>query len=153
MNLFHAQILAEEQLYLHGLYDWKFRFDNAKKRFGCCNYHTKTISLSKYLTELNSDTKVQNTILHEIAHAVAGHGAGHGKKWKKIMEKMGADTSRCYGNEVITPPLKYTATCPSCQTSIQRKIKRKIACSSCCKKYNNGKFSLHYQFVFVKNGS
>lgn len=151
MKLFHAQVLAEEQIFLNGLTDWDFQFDNAKKRFGCCNYSTKTISLSKDLTVLNSEKNVQNTILHEIAHALVGHRAGHGKKWQEQMKKMGADSSRCYSEEIITPKLKYTATCPSCKNSIQRKIKRKIACSSCCKKYNAGKFSVKYIFVFTEN--
>ena len=151
MKLFHAQVLAEEQLYLHGLHDWNFIFDTAKKRFGCCNYRTKTISLSKDLTVLNSEKNVQNTILHEIAHALAGHQAGHGKKWKEIMQKMGADFSRCYGEEIITPKLKYTAQCPNCKTTIQRKIKRAIACKSCCKKYNNNIFSSKFIFEFIEN--
>ncbi len=151
MKLFHAQILAEEQLYLHGLHDWKFKFDNAKKRFGCCNYNNKTISLSKELTVLNAEENVQNTILHEIAHAIAGHQAGHGKKWKEIMMKMGADFSRCYSEEIITPKLKYTAQCPQCKTEIQRKIKRDIACKSCCKKFNGNRFSKNFLFHFREN--
>ncbi|HIQ56884.1 TPA: SprT-like domain-containing protein [Candidatus Gracilibacteria bacterium] len=124
--MFHAEILASELIFLHGLekQGWVFIFDRAKKRFGMCNYTTKTISLSKYLTAINSEEKVINTILHEIAHALAGYNAGHGKKWKETMINLGQIPSRCYGNEVITPQLQYTGKCKNykiCKTEIQRK--------------------------------
>jgi predicted SprT family Zn-dependent metalloprotease len=162
--MFHAEILANELLFLHGLQqkEWKFQFDRAKKRFGMCNYTTKTISLSKYLTEINSEENVTETILHEIAHALAGHNAGHGPEWKKIMLYLGQNPSRCYGNEVISPPLKYTGKCKNytiCKTEIQRNTlpkqtflrQKKIACKQCCKQFNNNKFSDKFIFEFTKN--
>jgi len=164
MNMFHTEILANELLFLHGLekQGWKFKFDRAKKRFGMCNYTSKTISLSKHLTEINSEEKVTETILHEIAHALAGHSAGHGQKWKETMIYLGQNPTRCYGNEVKTPPLKYTGRCKNykiCKTEIQRNtlpkqnmfIKKHIACKTCCKKFNNNKFSLEYIIEFTKN--
>jgi predicted SprT family Zn-dependent metalloprotease len=162
--MFHAEILAQELLFLHGLSqkDWKFQFDRAKKRFGMCNYTTKIISLSKYLTEINSEEKVTETLLHEIAHALAGHNAGHGKIWKEKMIELGQKPERCYGNEVITPKLKYTGRCKNfkiCKTEIQRKTlpkntflkQKKIACKKCCKQFNNNKFSEDFIFEFVEN--
>ncbi|HIQ57558.1 TPA: SprT-like domain-containing protein [Candidatus Gracilibacteria bacterium] len=162
--MFHAEILASELIFLHGLekQGWVFIFDRAKKRFGMCNYTTKTISLSKYLTAINSEEKVINTILHEIAHALAGYNAGHGKKWKETMINLGQIPSRCYGNEVITPQLQYTGKCKNykiCKTEIQRKTlpkntffkQKKIACKHCCKQFNNNKFSEKYIIEFVKN--
>jgi len=67
------------------------------------------------------------------------------------MQRMGADFTRCYGEEIITPKLKYTAQCPQCKTEVQRKIKRAIACKSCCKKYNRNKFSTKFIFEFIEN--
>lgn len=164
MNLFHAEILAQELLFLHHLAQkgWKFQFDRAKKRFGMCNYSSKTISLSKYLTAINTEEKVTETLLHEIAHALAGHTAGHGQKWKETMIYLGQQPNRCYGNEVISPKLKYTGRCKNfkiCKTEIQRNTLPKksifaqkyIACKNCCKKFNNNKFSTDYIFEFVKN--
>ena len=65
----------------HGLGDWTFQFDRAKRRFGACNYTTRTISLSRTLTRLNDDAAVRETLLHEIAHALTP-GAGHGPAWQ-----------------------------------------------------------------------
>ncbi len=164
MNIFHAQILANELLFLHGLEQkgWKFQFDRAKKRFGLCNYTHKIISLSKHITELNSREHVTETLLHEIAHALAGHSAGHGKKWKDIMHSLGQTPQRCYGSEITTPMLKYTGRCKNyaiCKTEIQRNTlpqktffkTQHIACKKCCKQFNNNMFSLKYIFEFSKN--
>jgi hypothetical protein len=50
----------------HGLTSWHFKFDNARVRFGSCNYCTRTISVSRHLTALNTWENVANTVLHEI---------------------------------------------------------------------------------------
>lgn len=131
MKLFHAKILAQELMHLHGLEGWNFEFDRAKKRFGCCNYTQKKISLSADLVSLNSEENVKNTIVHEIAHAIAGHRAGHGKQWKEIVEKIGGTANRCYGNEITTPLLCFTAYCPSCKVQTQRQKKRNLMCAKC----------------------
>ncbi len=164
MDLFQAKILANELLSFHGLTHkgWKFTFDRAKKRFGMCNYTKQTISLSKYLTALNTEKKVTDTLLHEIAHALVGHSAGHGQKWKDKMIALGQNPSRCYGNDVQTPKLKYTGRCKNyaiCKTEIQRNTLpkktyfgyKKIACKYCCKHFNNNKFSEKFIFEFTKN--
>ena len=50
---------------------YRFKFDNAKRRFGQCSYTDKRISLSKPLASNNLDNffQINDTILHEIAHA------------------------------------------------------------------------------------
>lgn len=151
--MFHAQVLAEEMMYLHGLQDWRFSFDRAKKRFGLCNYGEKKISLSSYLVALNPEKVVRDVILHEIAHALAGYQAGHGRQWKEVVLRIGGNPSRCYGEEVMTPLLKYTATCPQCKKSIQRKIKRKISCGECCKKFSGGRFDERFLLEFELNNN
>jgi len=67
-----ARILAVTLMQQHGLVGWTFKFDHARRRFGCCNFTRRTISLSRPLTFLNDDAEVRDTILHEIAHALAG---------------------------------------------------------------------------------
>ena len=49
-----AQELARELMRRHGLFDagWRFRFDHARRRFGCCRYGPKLITLSRPLTLL-----------------------------------------------------------------------------------------------------
>lgn len=72
MELAEAAAVAQQAMEIYGLRGWRFKFDNAKRRFGCCNYRTQTISLSRYVTELNSRDNVIDTVLHEVAHALAG---------------------------------------------------------------------------------
>ena len=38
MKLIDAGDLALQLMKIHGIQDWNFEFDNAKRRFGCCNY-------------------------------------------------------------------------------------------------------------------
>ena len=117
MKLIEAQTLAIQLMVKHGLLEqnWYFEFDNAKRRFGCCNYRYKRISLSKELVQLNDEARVKNTILHEIAHALVGRGHGHDHVWKAKAREIGCDGNRCYSSETtITPEANYQATCPKC---------------------------------------
>ena len=82
MELTKATELALSLMDKHDLNSWGFYMDNAKRRFGCCHYNTRSISLSKELVQANSEDRVKMTILHEIAHALVGHGNGHNRIWK-----------------------------------------------------------------------
>lgn len=125
MNPQKAELLArkliEECLPDEG---WKFKFDNAKRRFGSCQYSTKTISLSRPLTIVNDESEVRNTILHEIAHALTP-GHGHGYVWKKACELIGAKPERCYDdNKVNTPTAPYGLYCPSCDVVVADRYRK-----------------------------
>jgi SprT protein len=111
--------------------NWKFAFDRSKVRFGKCCYGTKTISLSRYLIELNAETEVRDTILHEIAHALAPRGAGHGRKWRAVAQSIGCNAMRCYGDEVVRPTPRYKGVCPRCRRVIYRHRRNLIACGQC----------------------
>jgi predicted SprT family Zn-dependent metalloprotease len=152
VNLLQAENLAVKLLKNHKLDDWEFRFDFAKRRFGCCSFHRKTISLSRYLTELNPEAVVKNTILHEIAHALVGKSHNHDKVWKAQMVELGCKPQRCYSHsEVIIPSGKYTAVCRNCRKSFQAARKRRVACSECCREYNRGKYSEEFRIDFTAN--
>ena len=131
MNLTHAKRMADDLMADHGLWSWKFQFDNAKRRFGRCSHGRKLISLSAPLTAINDEDKVRDTILHEIAHALAGHHAGHGPIWQRKCIEIGAKPERCYdASDVNMVETKYVGTCPKCQRTFQRhrlseQIKRK----------------------------
>lgn len=154
MNLEKAEQKARSLLLKHGLIDWTFRFDRAKNRFGCCRCHTKEISLSRYLTELNSEKTVTETILHEIAHALVGHKNGHNAIWKeKVMAIGGVPRVRYKSDEVKIPQKKYTVLCRSCGQTTQAQRYRKIACAPCCRKHNNGIFSTEFLCEFTQNES
>lgn len=137
---------------LYHLNDLRFDFDFAKTRFGKCDFNTKKISLSKNFIPLNTDLEVRDTILHEIAHALCGPKVGHGKQWKEKMVELGANPRRCFSaEEVVMPKMKYTVTCPQCNTTVQRSRKTKIACRKCCHEKNNGRFSRKFLMEFAEN--
>ena len=64
MKLEKARHMAMKMMRDHGLKQYTFKWDNAVRRFGCHNGRMKTISLSRPLTqhETNED-RVKNTIL------------------------------------------------------------------------------------------
>ena len=153
MDLYRAQQLAVELMTKHDLITqgWRFQFDTAKRRFGCCNYTYKQITLSKALVLVNDEARVKNTILHEIAHAIVGRGHGHDWVWRQKAIQIGCDGKRCYSsNNTTTPESKYIAVCSTCG-HIHKKHRlttHKItACGLCCK----GTFQARYILKFELN--
>ena len=104
MNIKKAERLARSLMGEHGLTDWTFKFDNAKKRFGQCSHNEKTISLSFYLVAMNDEDEVVETIKHEIAHALASPNAGHGFEWKATARSIGASPNRTYDDLTVASP-------------------------------------------------
>lgn len=131
MTLEATKVLARVLMEQHNLHGWTFTFDRAKRRFGCCDYDRKRISLSAYLVQLNHEEQVRDTILHEIAHALAGRKAGHGRVWQRIAQSLGCSTMRCYTTEVVEPPPRYEGTCPGCARKIHRLRRKRLACARC----------------------
>ena len=149
MELKNTRELAESLMKLHGLRNWKFEFDSAKRRFGCCSYSDRTISLSRHLVLINSEDCVKETILHEIAHALTP-GHGHDKVWKRKAIEIGSNGKRCYSSEdtnVITG--NYIAVCPGCNQTHRRfrLSKYNTSCGRCSK----GSYNKNYKLVFTQN--
>lgn len=134
MDLAEAQRVATRLLHDHGLAQagWRFRFDHARRRFGSCRFHDRTVTLSRHLAAANDERQVLDTILHEIAHALVGK-PGHGEAWKRTALAVGARPERCYGREVVEPAPSWALTCPSCGTRWTRHRLRRMryACSRC----------------------
>lgn len=152
MLLEHAESLAITLMIKHNIYQrgWKFKFDNAKKRFGVCRHRSKIISLSKHLVSLNEVNQVQDTILHEIAHALTP-GHGHDWIWKQKAKEIGCKPIRCYSNEVATPKSKYEAVCVGCNHTHKRhrKAKRSTSCGYC----SGGKYNPTFKLEFVQTNN
>lgn len=136
MQLKIAESLALSLMELHGLKNWAFKFDSAKRRFGQCNYTSKIISLSAPLVELNEFKEVRNTILHEIAHALVEPKHGHDHVWKRKALEIGCDGSRCYDSTVVKPKKKYRGECKNCHRFIFRHKRTQISCGKCSSRYN-----------------
>lgn len=133
MDLNDARKIIDQKMTEHGLtrQGWRFEWGYAKQTFGSCNNALKRIRMSVPLTELNDETQVTDTILHEIAHALAGRPAGHGPAWKAVARSIGCSAARTYGAEVVAPKLKYTATCPGCGKERQKARKTVVSCGRC----------------------
>jgi len=126
-----AKQIAETELLKHGLTDWKFVYDKAVRRFGCCDYRHKEISLSEYLVTLNDETQVRDTILHEVAHALTPK-AGHSLTWIKKALEIGCNGERCYSPKRVTQPAKkYKADCTNCGNTYQVNKDMGYVCRRC----------------------
>jgi predicted SprT family Zn-dependent metalloprotease len=152
MNLPDAESLAWNLLEKHGLHNWWFRFDYAKRRFGSCDYRKRTITLSKHLTLLNPRAEVKDTVLHEIAHALTP-GDNHGLRWQAKCLELGAKPLRCYELETVKQPEpKYLLVCPRCRQKYPRyrKSKGTYVCHKCCERHNSGKPSRDYRLYWLE---
>ena len=135
---FDARQLAWDLMRRHGLAEsgWRFEFDHARRRFGCCNYTRKTISLSKPLTLLNAEPEVRDTLLHEIAHALCP-GDGHGARWRATCHRIGARPKRCYTDAAVVspprPPAPYQYGCRQCAWWVDRRrlTRKRYVCAKC----------------------
>ena len=149
MKLDDARSLAEQLMKEHNLHDWTFEFDYAKRRFGCCHHRDKRISLSRFLTELNDEHHVKNTILHEITHAVLPPKTHHSKLFYEKCVEIGCRPQRCYPKDVIKPKPKWTAICKYCGKVVNkcRKPRVKRSCGNC----SGGRYKEKYRLIFKKN--
>ena len=151
MDLIKAQQLAEKLIRKHKLdvKGWTFVYDNARRRFGCCKYRPKVITLSKYLTHLNDEKEVRNTILHEIAHALTP-GHHHDWVWKAKAKEIGCTGDRCYSSKsVTTPESRYIAICSGCGHT--HKKHRLTRSSSSCGYCSGSGYNPTYKLEFKLN--
>jgi predicted SprT family Zn-dependent metalloprotease len=128
--------LAETLLRVHGLWGaWKFEYDNGKTRYGCCQYNTRTISVSRFVvrSEESSIRMIRNIILHEIAHALVGYDEGHGPRWRECAKRIGCDGERC-NRKRLTLPGEKRLRCPCGLNRIRRfRITKKLMNNVCVK--------------------
>ena len=136
---------------------YRFKFDNAKRRFGQCSYTDKRISLSKPLASNNLDNffQINDTILHEIAHALSykihgRRGSGHCKRWVHVAKSIGCNGIRCYDStQVNNIEHKYTLVCDTCgaENPRHRRPRQDYSCSRC----EPNKFDDRYLLRVVQN--
>lgn len=136
LRLFSMETLARLKMDEHGLQDWKFKIDQAKRRLGSCQYHSKTISLSTHLCNLPEEEMLQ-TLLHEIAHALVGPRAGHGPRWKKKALAIGCNAERASKLTMVEAPTRVIR-CDRCEYTfsvkrfrLPRWITRRRHCPQC----------------------
>ncbi len=132
MELAHARALAGELFAEHGLTDWTFAFDRAKRRAGVCRSHSRTISLSTALTLLHEEDEVRETLLHEIAHALVGPQHGHDEVWRATAMRIGSTGRRCVDASAPTVEGAWQGTCSAGHVvSRHRRPERVLLCTRC----------------------
>lgn len=140
MDLAAARRRALELMREHGLADWRFRFDRARRRLGSCSYADRTLSLSEPLTLLNDAAVIEDTLLHEIAHALTP-GAGHGPRWRAEARRLGATPRACVrADRVVVPAARYALVCDGCGVRIARyrRPRARLVCRGCYERHRRG---------------
>jgi hypothetical protein len=147
---------AFELMEKHGLLakGWRFDFDGARRRLGCCQTRAKLITLSRVYVQLNGDTVVgrallEDTILHEIAHALTP-GDGHGWRWRAKCREIGAKPERCksVSDGLVTPEKPWVGTCPNGHKITRYRLTRGSkggSCTRCCPR-----FDARYRLVWTR---
>ncbi len=108
MDVYDAAKLAKTLMTQHRLFGWSFEFDRESRVFGSCDHSRRRIRLSSSLVELNPESEVRDTILHEIAHALVGAGHGHDRVWMAKCAVVGARPEATYDSDQVNlVPTKY----------------------------------------------
>lgn len=149
--------LAEEitlgLLQEHGLTElgWKYKLNRRESSAGVCNYRTQYIQLSKSYVELNDESHIRDTILHEIAHALVGRSHGHDDVWRQKAISIGCTGKvRIEIGETIRARGKYEAICSYCKNVFprQRLPRNMTSCSKCDTGFS---FKYYLEFKLVTN--
>lgn len=140
---------------------WSFGYHQQLGALGTCYRRSKMIKISERLLLPNLSTSAsdfEDTIRHEIAHAInaeLGEPRGHGEQWSHYAHQLNFMPSS--GCKVInTPKEKWTLACENCGKSYKRfrlseRIKDGAACTACCKKHNNGRYTEKFKLKITKN--
>lgn len=121
---------AQELMNEFGLSNWKFSFNNSKRRLGLTRFPRSgssggTIELSRHFVSLNDGKVIEETIRHEIAHALAfisDGETGHGRAWKRACQLTGA-APVISTTSAVMPSGKWFSKCQNC--SIEHYFYRK----------------------------
>ena len=130
--------LAERKMAEHlDVQVWTFKWDNAKRRAGLCNYRDQTISISSYHAQVHSIDETLQVVLHEIAHALCGKDAGHGKVWLATAKSIGYRAERFTGKEIASEFAPWVGQCPAGHEHFRyRKPTQALACGLCGRSYS-----------------
>jgi len=123
---------------------------------GLACWASRTVTLNPRLLELPGE--VQRTFRHELAHLLAQFRARgrriapHGSAWREACADLGIPgESPCHTLPFQRTRMerKYFYACRHCGSVLARvrRLRRAVACRSCCSRFNGGKYSEHFRFV------
>jgi SprT protein len=131
--------------------EWNSRLKTAAGR---ADYSHKLILLNPRL--IHHPIEIDRTLRHELAHILAQFRAGrrrispHGAEWRQACADLGiADEKRCH---ILPFPARTYAPrfiyrCPNCRQQFPRvrRVRRAVACLTCCRKHNGGEFDPRFR--------
>jgi SprT protein len=120
----------------------------------------RLIELNPKIDSLDAQ-QTERTLRHELAHLIAYERAGrrkiapHGREWRQACSDLGiANESVCHQLPLPrrTQTIRYHYICPHCRAEIKRvrKIKRALACLTCCNMNSGGRYDARFRFVEKK---
>lgn len=141
-KMVEVQAMGNSLLKRHNLDDWKFQFDNSKRRVGQCRNDAKEIGISLWYLEKTPIDQIRDTILHEIAHALVpterdhnGKWDHHGPRWQAKCVEIGARPERlAHAEDGFKSAAKpnYKIKCENCGWFVNRyRMKRRNHGSTC----------------------
>ena len=136
--------------------EWNARL---KTCAGRADYRSRLISLNPQL--VHHPGEIDRTLLHELAHILAQFRAGrrrilpHGTEWRQACCDLGIADEKCCHNlpfRVSERARRYLYKCPHCQRDFPRvrRIKRAVACLTCCCVHNGGEFDARFRLQLVR---
>lgn len=117
-------------------------------------FQTGRIELNPKLQELpetDREREIRNTFLHELAHLVSHARARgrkirpHGPEWRQACRELGIPgEDRCHSLDFQPRRIRrrFAYECGHCGSVVERvrKLKRPVACYSCCREHNGGNY-------------
>ena len=139
---------------------WDPRLRTSAGRADC---RRGVVTLNPRLRE-HGATEVDRTLRHELAHLLAQSRSGrrrvtpHGEEWRRACHDLGIpDERRCHSLPfpVQARQRRYLYRCPGCAKDFPRvhRIRRGLACLSCCRRYNRGRYDKRFQLRLVEPAS
>jgi SprT protein len=130
-----------------------------KTTAGRADYRLKLISLNPQLVEFPDE--IDRTLRHELAHIHAQFRAGgrrispHGAEWLRACRDLGiAGETRCHSLPfpAKTYAPRFIYRCPNCRCNFPRvhRIRRAVACLTCCRAHNSGEFDARFRLELVR---
>jgi SprT protein len=135
---------------------WSGRLRTAAGR---ADYHRSLITLNPLL-RAHGNGEIDRTLRHELAHLVAHSRRGrrritpHGPEWRQACRDLGiGDETRCHSLPFPRQPRArpFLYRCPQCRRDFPRarRIRRRVACLACCRRYNRGQFEKRFTLQLV----
>jgi SprT protein len=128
-----------------------------KSTAGLASHRHSLVMLNPLLMQFGPD-EIDKTMRHELAHLVAQSRAGrrriqpHGEEWKQACADLGLPgEQRCHTLPLPrrTVTRKHIYRCEHCRTEVARvrPFRRRVACLSCCRKHNRGRYDERFRLV------